>query len=541
MGSLGRIKNWVAEVLTFADLNAEFDNILNNADTLSSPRASAFDMNGNEITLDVDSDTSITASTDDQIDFELRGVDLFVMDGHTNGTTVTGLKFYANSTGAAPVVEQFLEDDIGIAFSSKNGEEMLILAATAAAVNEVTITSAATIAAPTILATGETDVPLTIGAKGTGSLSLRSGATGSVILADESGNEILIAVDVASAVNEVTITNAATGVVGPILAATGETDVGLNVDAKGAGQLKLGAAGTGTTLIGNAQIAWPNTDGAANSVLITNGSAASSFAAATYASGPASVSVLPLPRNYLAGFGLTRTDANTITVAAGQARNTGDDTNLIRSTTLAKDIDATWVAGAGGGLNATDFASGGSDAEADTWYHVFVIENGSGTVDAGFDKSVTATNLLSDSGYTKYRRIGSVLTNVSKDILDFKQNGDLFRWDVSVTEPNIANLNTTVASTQTLTQSPLGIRVLAKFYLGHTDGSAVQIHVYPTDQTDQAAVSQFAISQSAANDNMWVEILTDTTQGVRFFGTNADVGSIHLSVLSWTDRRGRDD
>ena len=45
---------------------------------------------GREITLDADEDTSITADTDDQIDFELGGADIFVMNEWGSGTvTIT--------------------------------------------------------------------------------------------------------------------------------------------------------------------------------------------------------------------------------------------------------------------------------------------------------------------------------------------------------------------------------------------------------------------------------------------------------------------
>lgn len=36
-------------------------------------------MNGNELILDVDGDTSITADTDDQIDFKVGGTDVLVL------------------------------------------------------------------------------------------------------------------------------------------------------------------------------------------------------------------------------------------------------------------------------------------------------------------------------------------------------------------------------------------------------------------------------------------------------------------------------
>lgn len=89
--ALGRVKTWISEILTAADLNAEFNNILNNATSLISPATGAWDMDGKELILDVDADTSITADTDDQIDFRLGGVDTFRM-------TATGFSTLAGGT-----------------------------------------------------------------------------------------------------------------------------------------------------------------------------------------------------------------------------------------------------------------------------------------------------------------------------------------------------------------------------------------------------------------------------------------------------------
>lgn len=48
--ALSRLKNWVAEVLTFSDLNSEFNNILNNANTLISPSTANIAMGGYKLT-----------------------------------------------------------------------------------------------------------------------------------------------------------------------------------------------------------------------------------------------------------------------------------------------------------------------------------------------------------------------------------------------------------------------------------------------------------------------------------------------------------
>ena len=58
---------------------------------------------------------------------------------------------------------------------------------------------------------------------------------------DTSGNELLLLTATGSAVNELTLANAATGD-GPILSATGETNVDINLNPKGTGTLKSGTA-----------------------------------------------------------------------------------------------------------------------------------------------------------------------------------------------------------------------------------------------------------------------------------------------------------
>jgi hypothetical protein len=77
--ALARVTTWSSgEVLTAAALNAEYDNILSNALSLISPITGTLDLNGNELVLDVDADTSLTSDTDDQIDWRIGGTDVIV-------------------------------------------------------------------------------------------------------------------------------------------------------------------------------------------------------------------------------------------------------------------------------------------------------------------------------------------------------------------------------------------------------------------------------------------------------------------------------
>ena len=59
---------------------------------------------------------------------------------------------------------------------------------------------------------------------------------------DTNGNELMLLTATGSAVNEITIANAGTGVTGPVISATGETNVGINVNPKGSGVFKSGSA-----------------------------------------------------------------------------------------------------------------------------------------------------------------------------------------------------------------------------------------------------------------------------------------------------------
>jgi hypothetical protein len=59
---------------------------------------------------------------------------------------------------------------------------------------------------------------------------------------DVNGNELINLTATGSAVNELTIANASTGVTGPVISATGETNVGININPKGTGVLRSGSA-----------------------------------------------------------------------------------------------------------------------------------------------------------------------------------------------------------------------------------------------------------------------------------------------------------
>lgn len=112
-----------------------------------------------------------------------------------------------------------------------NGNEWLELGTTASAVNHPKVTNAATGNNPLIEAVGgDTNIGLDVSSKGTGGITAWAGAK---------TRELLKLLNVASAVNEVTISPSATGNPVQVEATGDDTNVGIKVLPKGTGKIDL--------------------------------------------------------------------------------------------------------------------------------------------------------------------------------------------------------------------------------------------------------------------------------------------------------------
>ncbi len=255
--------------------------------------------------------------------------------------------------------------------------------------------------------------------------------------------------------------------------------------------------------------------------------------------------VASLPLNYLAGLNLSNgSDADhDINIAVGEARNSADDTNLKLTSAFVKQIDVTWAAGsAAGGLSSSLTAPANT-----TWYHVHLILV-SGAVDVGFDTSITAANLITDHGATKFRRIGSVLTDGSANIVAFTQLADVFLWTVPVLEFSTDNPGTSAVTPAI--SSPLGVQLEALITFALDDPTPTgPTHVLITaiDQTDSTPSSSMftlrALAGSVTEDQeaeVHMPIRTDTTSKFRYRvdDSEADV-KVHCITTGWIDTRGR--
>ena len=250
-----------------------------------------------------------------------------------------------------------------------------------------------------------------------------------------------------------------------------------------------------------------------------------------------------LPRGYLSGLTLSNgTDAShDIDIAVGEARDTDDGVDLSIGSVFTKQIDAAWASGSGNGGMAN-----GVTLAADTWYHVYLVELDAGGTDAGFDTATNAANLVATSGVASaYRRIGSVLTDSSSNILGFTQFEDEFIFDSQVVNVNGVGLGTSRVL-QTVT-TPTGFEVRAILgLLGIVAGSnsSVRItltHPNVTDATPASNIVNNAGENSSDNNGTWASgthiVRTDTASRVAF---RQDFNStVYINTNGYLDPRGR--
>ncbi len=248
-----------------------------------------------------------------------------------------------------------------------------------------------------------------------------------------------------------------------------------------------------------------------------------------------------LPRGYISGCGIANNGAdanNDIDFGVGECRDEQDVLDLVVKTALTKQLDAAWAAG----TNAGGLFTGSKSAN--TWYHAFLlVKDADGTIDAGFDTSVTAANR--PAGYTYYRRVGAIRTDATPNIRAFVQDGDYFRLKASVLDADFTNPGTS-AVLRTLTV-PLGVKVQAVFNVSHLGNAADEVAYFSDPDANDEAASQSAaplsnISGSTTTRGMMqFTIRTNTSSQVRTrFGTSGAGTTVRIATLGWIDSRGSD-
>lgn len=232
----------------------------------------------------------------------------------------------------------------------------------------------------------------------------------------------------------------------------------------------------------------------------------------------------------------------TFNVAAGSCRSSDDTEDITLVTGMTKSIASIWSAGSN--LGARDTAA---TIQSNTGYHVYVIKNVStGEVDVLV--STSATNPALPTGYTKFRRIWSLLTDASGYIRRFTQKGNHCQLLTRTTD-YAATANGGGPNLRTLTV-PQGRKYLLDLYFQST-GTASTYLSGIFDPDDGAPYSyggsaQWAqIRRQAFKDASNNPISYETTMVRQWCNSNKQVYTyssdssdvIVLGVTGWFDDR----
>jgi hypothetical protein len=124
----------------------------------------------------------------------------------------------------------------------------------------------------------------------------------------------------------------------------------------------------------------------------------------------------PFPPDYITGFEIAKMGNTTISISSGYARSSDNLQNMQLSTSLIKDISATFDLGNNAGCMPS-----GLTLQANTKYYVFLIAKSGGETDIIIDTDINCSNGLSDNivvlnNFNKFACVGSVKTDTNSQI-----------------------------------------------------------------------------------------------------------------------------
>jgi hypothetical protein len=249
---------------------------------------------------------------------------------------------------------------------------------------------------------------------------------------------------------------------------------------------------------------------------------------------PGGIPAAALPTDYYnANVALAADNLHDITFT-GKVRDTADTADLVLSSALTKQVDVNWVAGndAGGKASSVTLSAG-------LTLHMFLIGDGT-NVDAGFDTSITATNLLADAtGYTTYRRVASMTLDGSSDWTQFIQRGNDFLLNTAGVTNNSDDSPGTGVNTYTLSEVPADIRVKAYIVtqlLRNANNAAG--HWFETDLGNMSvtATAPYELRVRAGGDTATttVAVWTTTSREVSYQQDDANP-DLRYGVIGWFD------
>lgn len=249
-------------------------------------------------------------------------------------------------------------------------------------------------------------------------------------------------------------------------------------------------------------------------------------------------------RGWIDGCLLTRNDANDVTVGTGQLTLTDgtNDLTLTVSSSIRKQSDANWAEGTAAG----GFPSG-LTITADTNYRKFVIAKSNGEIDAGWDTSATAANLLADAtDYTFYREVGVTRTDAAATtIRDFTHSPTGF-FALASPVTDVTELSPPATPTTTTSTAPADSLALYNVGLARGTGGNGVAWILPTNAASAGGAtiatapgSCVAVQRTDgawAASSIWVQLDASAQFAYR---CNDSGNDLYLHLIGWLDSRGR--
>lgn len=229
-------------------------------------------------------------------------------------------------------------------------------------------------------------------------------------------------------------------------------------------------------------------------------------------------------------------------VAAGSCRSSDDTEDITLVTGMTKSLASIWSAGSN--LGARDTAAA---IQSNTGYHVYVMKNPT-TGEVDIAGSTSATNPALPSGYTKFRRIWSLLTDGSGLIRRFTQKGNYCQLHTRTTD-YAATSNGGGPNLRTLTV-PQGRKYLLDLYFQSTGTASTYLSgIYDPDDgapytfggsAQWAQIRRQAFKDASDNPISYVTTMVrqwcnSNKQVYTYSSDSSDV--IVLGVVGWFDDR----
>jgi len=241
-------------------------------------------------------------------------------------------------------------------------------------------------------------------------------------------------------------------------------------------------------------------------------------------------------RNHIAGLELSKSAADTLAIAAGEAR---DDSNAadMNIAAFTKDVSAAWAVGTGNGsLDTGAYA-------ASTLYYVWLMRRSdTGLVDVLTSLSGTNAGLNKPANYDAFRLIGAFVTDATPDILAFQQVGDHFQFmGVSLLDISDASITKNTVETGSLSvprHSLAHVNASVTLNSGGSAGTSMELFLVTNGAAETTTMPEAWV---AMDDNNSIgefigkegTVLVDGSSQVRYTADHADAGSV-LQVRVYT-------